>query len=74
MYTKTKSSTIDTTDNSPMFFTISAMAKRSNIGEGTLRSLVDGGQIEHLRIGNKKLLTTDAMIDWYNRAKIPVSV
>jgi len=57
----------------PMFHTIESMAKISGIGENTLRNLVEDGQIDHLRIGNKRLLTTEAMFDWYQRVKIPAS-
>lgn len=58
-----------TTDHR-MLYTIEQMARLSGIGENTLRRLLDQGQIEYVRIGNRKLLAESAIEKWYEENKV----
>ena len=59
--------------NLPLLKTVEQMAKLSGIGENKLRQLIETGQIEYVLNGNRRMLTEAAIIDWYNRTKIPVN-
>ena len=54
----------------PMFKTPELMAKLSGIGENTLRTLISERKIDYVQIGNRKLLTDQAIWDWYENNKI----
>ena len=54
----------------PMFKTVEMMAEISGIGENTLRNLVNSKQIDYIQIGNRRLLTEDAIWQWYERTKV----
>ncbi|NLL76357.1 MAG: helix-turn-helix domain-containing protein [Clostridiales bacterium] len=56
----------------PMLKTVEQMSKISGIGENKLRELMNKGEIEYIRNGNRRLLADSAIRDWYNRRKIPV--
>lgn len=56
----------------PMLRTIPQMAKVSGIGENTLSDLINNHEIEHVKIGNRRLVMDSAIIDWYERNKIKV--
>jgi excisionase family DNA binding protein len=55
----------------PLFLTITQASEYSGIGETTLRKFIDEGKLEYLAIGNRKLLTADALVDFYHRHKTP---
>ncbi|WP_312159425.1 DNA-binding protein [Oscillibacter sp.] len=57
----------------PILKTIEQMSKISGIGENRLRQLVEKGEIEYIQNGNRRLLTDEAIWDWYQRAKRPVA-
>ncbi|MDL2273318.1 helix-turn-helix domain-containing protein [Oscillospiraceae bacterium OttesenSCG-928-G22] len=65
-----KTTTKKSTDSLPIFKTAETMATVSGIGEGKLRELMDKNEIDFVRIGNRRLLTEEAIIDWYERNKI----
>lgn len=54
----------------PILKTPAQMSKVSGIGENRLRELMDAGKLEFLQNGRKRLLTNDAIIDYYNRNKV----
>jgi len=58
----------------PMLKTIEQMSRISGIGENKLRELIDKGEIEYVRNGNRRLLADTAIWDWYERNKITVNV
>ena len=55
----------------PLLKTVEQMAALSGIGENRLRSLIAAGEIDYIMNGNRRMLTEQAVVDWYNRAKIP---
>ncbi len=57
----------------PMLMTAAEMATVSGIGENTLRTLMMEGKLEYLRIGNKRLISEDAIWAYYNRHKTSVT-
>ena len=71
---KSKSSQQNATDNLPMLKTIEQMSRVSGIGENKLRSLMDSGELEYVQNGNRRLLTDSAIMDWYQRARVPASI
>ena len=46
------------------------MSKISGIGENKLRKLMDNGELEYIKNGNRRLIADAAIWDWYQRAKI----
>lgn len=48
------------------------MAKVSGIGENTLRSLMSKNEIEFLQVGSHRLLSEQAIWDYYDRHKTAV--
>ena len=56
----------------PILKTVEQMSRISGIGENRLRQLIEQGEIEYLQNGNRRLLTHEAIMDWYERAKTPV--
>jgi len=46
------------------------MSKISGLGENTLRDLLDRGEIDYVPNGNRKLMTEQAILDWYERSKV----
>lgn len=69
----TKKKTQDTPEVIPMLKTVEQMSQVSGIGENKLRELMDHGEIEYIRNGNRRLLADSAIWDWYNRNKVPVN-
>jgi excisionase family DNA binding protein len=53
----------------PMLKTVDQMSRISGIGENKLRELMDKGELEYIKIGNRRLIADSAIWDWYNRAK-----
>lgn len=56
----------------PILKTAAQMAQISGIGENRLRELMDNGELEFLPVGNRRLLTIEAVQDYYARHKVPV--
>lgn len=56
----------------PYFKSPQDMAKLCGIGENTLRTLMDRGELEFLPIGNRRLLYIEAVLDYYQRHKVSV--
>ncbi len=54
-----------------MFKTAKQMAEISGIGCEALRRMVNQNEIDYVPIGNRKLITEQAMWDWYERNKVP---
>lgn len=65
-----KTTTKKSIDTLPMFKTAETMATVCGIGEGKLRDLMDNNEIDYVRIGNRRLLTEEAVWAWYERNKI----
>lgn len=57
----------------PMLKTVEQMAVISGIGENRLRTLMDNGELEYIKNGNRRLISNAAIMDYYDRAKTPVS-
>lgn len=55
----------------PILKTVEQMSKISGIGENRLRQLMDNGELEYIQNGNRRLLTDEAIWDWYERMKCP---
>lgn len=55
----------------PILKTVEQMSKISGIGENRLRQLMDNGELEYIQNGNRRLLTDEAIWDWYDRMKCP---
>ncbi|NLK02773.1 MAG: helix-turn-helix domain-containing protein [Clostridiaceae bacterium] len=54
----------------PILKTVEQMSKISGLGENTLRDLLDRGEIDYVPNGNRKLMTEQAILDWYERSKV----
>jgi len=46
------------------------MSKVCGIGENNLKKLMDDGELEYVRNGNRRLIADEAIWDWYNRSKV----
>ena len=57
----------------PILKTVEQMSKVSGIGENRLRQLMDNHELEYVQNGNRRLLTDEAIWDWYDRAKCPAA-
>ena len=67
MVKKTK----ETAANSiPMLKTIEQMSIISGIGQNRLREMVEKGEIEYIKNGNRFLLADKAIWDWYERNRV----
>ncbi len=54
----------------PMLKTVEEMSQFSGIGINKLRELINAGEIEYIRNGNRYLLADQAIWDWYERNKV----
>lgn len=54
----------------PLFLTPEQASKVSGIGVNRVRQLMDEGQLEYLLVGNRRLTTVQALLDYYDRAKV----
>lgn len=54
----------------PMLKTVEQMSQFSGIGINKLRDLINAGEIEYVRNGNKYLLADRAIWDWYERNRV----
>ena len=58
----------------PMLKAVEQMAVVSGIGENRLRQLMDNGELEYIQNGNRRLISEQAIWDYYNRAKTPARI
>jgi len=56
----------------PLFMSVKQASRVCGIGERKLRKLISQNEIEHISNGNRRLLTEEAIYDWYNRTKTPI--
>ena len=56
--------------NLPLFLTLSQAAAVSGIGVNKLRQLADDGELDYIPIGNRKLVTLDGLMAWYESNKV----
>ena len=68
MARQTKRKQTDPT-NFPILKTVEQMSKINGIGENRLRQLKADGELEYIENGNRRLLTDEAIWDWYERTK-----
>lgn len=54
----------------PMFKTVTQMAEISGIGREALRRMVNENEIDYVQIGNRRLITEKALVEWYERNKV----
>lgn len=57
----------------PIFLTPEQASRRSGLGVNRIRQLMDEGKLEYLPVGNRRLTTVEALMDYYQRAKVPVT-
>ena len=55
----------------PMLKTVEQMALISGIGENKLRQLMADGELDFIQNDNRRLISDQAIWDYYNRAKTP---
>lgn len=60
----------ETKEQCPIFMTPEQASKVSGIGVNRIRQLMEEKQLEYLPVGNRKLLVVDALLDYYERAKV----
>lgn len=56
----------------PLFLTPEQASRVSGIGVNRIRQLMDEGQLEYLPVGNRRLTTIQALLDYYDRSKVSV--
>ena len=56
----------------PLLLTPEQARKISGLGVNRIRQLMEDGQLEYLPVGNRRLMTVQALLDYYDRAKISV--
>jgi hypothetical protein len=61
---------VKTVDALPMLKNVEQMSRISGIGENKLRELMDKGELEYIRNGNRRLIADTAIWKWYEYAKI----
>ena len=54
----------------PMLKTVEQMSLFSGIGQNRLRILIENGEIEYIKNGNRYLLADKAIWDWYERNRV----
>lgn len=55
----------------PLFLTPEQASKLSGLGVNRVRQLMDEHQLEYLPVGNRRLTTAEALMEYYQRAKVP---
>ena len=56
----------------PMFLTPEQAGEVSGLGVNRIRDLMKSGKLEYLPVGRShKLITRQALLDYYERAKVP---
>ena len=58
------------TEVSTLFLSPEQAAKVSGIGENRLRQLMEERKIKYVCIGNRRLTTIDALMDFFEREKV----
>ena len=56
----------------PLFLTAEQASKASGLGVNRVRQLMEDGLLEYLPVGNRKLTTIKALLDYYQREKVSV--
>ena len=59
---------------SPLFHTPEQAAAISGLGVNRIRQLMEEGRLEYLPVGNRRLTTVRALLDYYQRAKVPAAL
>ena len=54
----------------PLFLTPEQASKVSGLGINRIRQLMDDGLLEYLPVGNRRLTTVQALLDYYEHAKV----
>ena len=54
----------------PFFMTAEQAAEVSGIGENRLRALMDERKLDFLPVGNRRLITREALYEYYERNKV----
>lgn len=54
----------------PLFLTPEQASKVSGIGVNRIRQLMEEKQIEYLPVGKRRVTTIQALLDYYERAKV----
>ena len=57
----------------PLFLSPNQAAQLSGLGVNRIRQLMEDGQMEYLPVGNRRLTTVQALLDYYKRAKVPAA-
>lgn len=68
-----KKETTSTAPVLPMLKTVEQMSRISGIGENKLRELMERGELEYIKNGNRRLIADAAIWKWYEQAKIAAS-
>lgn len=55
----------------PLFLTAEQAGRASGLGVNRIRQLMEDGRLEYLPVGNRKLTTVKALLDYYQREKVP---
>ena len=55
----------------PLFLTVEQAGRASGLGVNRIRQLMEDGRLEYLPVGNRKLTTVKALLDYYQREKVP---
>lgn len=61
------------TEDLPLFLTPEQASQVSGLGVNRIRQLMEDGQLEYLPVGNRRLTTVQALLDYYKRAKVPAA-
>ena len=54
----------------PLFLTPEQASQVSGLGVNRIRQLMEERQLEYLPVGNRRLTTVQALLDYYGRAKV----
>lgn len=54
----------------PLFLTAEQAGRASGLGVNRIRQLMEDGRLEYLPVGNRKLTTVKALLDYYQREKV----
>lgn len=57
----------------PLFLTPEQASEYSGIGVNKIRTLLDEGKIDFLPNGNRRLIYRQALLDYYEREKVPAN-
>ena len=56
----------------PLFLSPEQAAKISGLGVNRIRQLMEDGQLEYLPVGNRRLTTVQALLDYTSGPKYPL--